>query len=113
MRTDEALNQLPMFRIINEFIRVTTALATSLILFGLPFPQIRQTFRPNASNYMLALPQEHAEFCRTGGLILNQADVAAVSRQVHLDLFYDAQLAIGAMGGVELGRRERTISNAF
>ena len=62
---------------------------------------------------MLALPQEHAEFCRTGGLILNQADVAAVSRQVHLALFYDAQIDIGAMGGVELGRRERTISNAF
>jgi hypothetical protein len=27
----------------------------------------------------------------------NQADVAAVSRQVHLALFYDAQLDIGAM----------------
>ena len=30
-------------------------------------------------------------------LLLDQADVAAVSRQVHLALFYDAQLDIGAM----------------
>jgi hypothetical protein len=54
-----------------------------------------------ASNYMLALPPEHAESCnrwrRAAGLILEQADVAAVSHQVHLALFYDAQLDIGAM----------------
>ena len=66
---------------------------------------------------MLALPHEHAEFCtrwrHAAELILNQADVAAVSRQVHLALFYDAQIDIGAMGGVELGRRERTISNTL
>ena len=31
-------------------------------------------------------------------LILQQADAAAVSRQVHLALFYDAQLDIKAMG---------------
>ena len=30
-------------------------------------------------------------------LILDQADVAAVSQQVHLALFYDAQLDLGAM----------------
>jgi hypothetical protein len=30
-------------------------------------------------------------------LLLDQADVAAVSRQVHLALFYDARLDIGAM----------------
>ncbi len=36
--------------------------------------------------------------------------MAAVSKQVKLALFYDAQLDIGAMAGVELGRRERTIS---
>jgi hypothetical protein len=30
-------------------------------------------------------------------LLLDQADVAAVSRQVHLALFYDAQLDIRAM----------------
>ena len=30
-------------------------------------------------------------------LILDQADVAAVSHQVHLALFYDARLAIKAM----------------
>ena len=54
-----------------------------------------------ASNYMLALPHEHAEFCtrwrHAAELILNQAEIAAVSRQVHLALFYDAQLDIGAM----------------
>jgi hypothetical protein len=32
-------------------------------------------------------------------LLLGQADVAAVSHQVHLALFYDAQLDIKAMGG--------------
>ena len=30
-------------------------------------------------------------------LLLDQADVAAVSHQVHLALFYDAQLDLGAM----------------
>ena len=55
---------------------------------------------------MLALPQDHAEFGarwrRAAELILNQADVAAVSRQVHLALFYDAPLDIGAMGALSL-----------
>ena len=46
---------------------------------------------------------------RTAELILNQADVAAVSRQVHLALFYNAQLDIGAMGALSLAA-ERTIS---
>ncbi len=53
---------------------------------------------PGAAHH---LPQDHAEFCarwqRAAELILNQANVAAVSRQVHLALFYDAQLGIKAM----------------
>jgi hypothetical protein len=51
------------------------------------------------TTYMLAMPQEHAEGCqrwrRAAELLLEQADVAEVSRQVHLALFYDAQLDIG------------------
>jgi hypothetical protein len=50
---------------------------------------------------MLALPQERAEFLRTmasrGRADPRQADVAAVSRQINLALFYDAQLDIGAV----------------
>jgi hypothetical protein len=52
-----------------------------------------------AANYVLALP--HAESCnrwrRAAQLLLDQADVATVSRQVYLALFYDARLDIGAM----------------
>jgi hypothetical protein len=52
-----------------------------------------------AANYVLTLP--HAESCnrwrRAAELLLAQADVAAVSRQVYLALFYDAELDIGAM----------------
>jgi hypothetical protein len=55
----------------------------------------------DAANYILALPHERAEYCarwrRAMQLLLEQADVAAVSRQVPLALFYDAQLDIGAM----------------
>ena len=55
-----------------------------------------------AANYMLALPHEQAEYCarwrRAAQLLLDQADVAAVSQQVHLALFYGAQLDIRAMG---------------
>jgi hypothetical protein len=54
-----------------------------------------------AANYILALPHEQAEFCQrwrhAAQLLLDQADVAAVGRQIHLALFYDAQLDIGAM----------------
>jgi hypothetical protein len=54
-----------------------------------------------AANYILALPQEQAEFCQrwrhAAQLLLDQADVAAVSHQVHLALFYDANLDIKAM----------------
>jgi hypothetical protein len=54
-----------------------------------------------AAAYMLALPGKHAEGCarwrHAAQLLLDQAEVAAVSRQVHLALFYDAQLDIGAM----------------
>ena len=53
------------------------------------------------ANYVLALPPERAEYCNrwchAARLLLDQADVAAVSRQVHLALFYDAQLDIGSM----------------
>jgi hypothetical protein len=52
-----------------------------------------------AANYMLQLP--HAESCnrwrRAFELLLDQADVTAVSWQVYLALFYEAQLDIGAM----------------
>jgi hypothetical protein len=55
-----------------------------------------------AANYVLALPQEQVEQCnrwrRAARLLLDQADVAAVSYQVHLALFYNAKLDIGAMG---------------
>ena len=49
----------------------------------------------DAANYVLALPPERAEYCNrwchAARLLLD------VSRQVHLALFYDAQLDIGAM----------------
>jgi hypothetical protein len=51
------------------------------------------------ANYMLELPR--AESCNrwrhAARLLLAQADVAAISRQFHLALFYDTQLDIGAM----------------
>jgi hypothetical protein len=56
----------------------------------------------DAANYILALPHERAEYCNrwrhAAKLLLDEADVADVSRQVYLALFYDAQLDIGAMG---------------
>ena len=46
-------------------------------------------------------PPDRTEHCNrwrhAARLLLDQADVAAVSRQVHLALFYDAQLDIGSM----------------
>jgi hypothetical protein len=52
-----------------------------------------------AANYVLELP--HAESCnrwrRAAELLLDQADVATVSKQVKLALFYDAQLDLKAM----------------
>jgi hypothetical protein len=49
-----------------------------------------------AVTYMLALPRVRGELCQrwqqATQLILDQADVAAVSHQMHLALFYDAQL---------------------
>jgi hypothetical protein len=49
-----------------------------------------------AVTYMLALPRARGELCQrwqqATKLILDQADVAAVSHQMHLALFYDAQL---------------------
>ena len=54
-----------------------------------------------AANYVLSLPAD-PEHCNrwqhAARLLLAEADVAAVSRQIHLALFYDAQLDIGAMG---------------
>ena len=50
---------------------------------------------------VLSLPHEQTERCqrwrRAAELLLDQADVPDVSRQVHLALFYDARLDIGAM----------------
>jgi hypothetical protein len=47
-----------------------------------------------AANYVLALPPERAEhrnrWRHAAKRLLDQADVADVSRQVHLALFYDA-----------------------
>jgi hypothetical protein len=55
----------------------------------------------DAANYVLALPQEQVEHCNrwrhAAQLLLDQADVAAVSRQVHLALFYEARLDLNAM----------------
>jgi hypothetical protein len=54
-----------------------------------------------AANYILALPPARGKHCNrwrhAARLLLDQADVAAVSRQVHLALFYDCNLNIGAM----------------
>jgi hypothetical protein len=52
-----------------------------------------------AANYVLALPPKRAEHCTRWRHFLDQADVAGMSRQVHLALFYDAQLDIGTMRG--------------
>jgi hypothetical protein len=54
-----------------------------------------------AAAYVLALP--HAESCnrwrRAAQLLLDQADVAAVSKQAKLALVYDPRFDIGAMPG--------------
>ena len=54
-----------------------------------------------AADYVPALP--HAESCnrwrRAAQLLLDQADVAAVSKQAKLALVYDPRLGIGAMPG--------------
>jgi hypothetical protein len=46
-----------------------------------------------AANYILALPHDRAEHCNrwrhAARLLLDQADVADLSRQVHLALFYE------------------------
>jgi len=50
---------------------------------------------------MVAMPPARdgcARWLQAAKLIFEQADVAAVSRQVHLALFYDAKLDIKAMG---------------
>ena len=55
----------------------------------------------DARAYMVAMPPAHdgcARWLHAAEMILGQADVAAVSRQVHLALFYDAKLDIKAMG---------------
>jgi hypothetical protein len=56
---------------------------------------------------VLALPPDRAEHCNrwqhAARLLLDQADVADVSRQVHLALFYDAQLDIRAMDAMTNG----------
>jgi hypothetical protein len=54
-----------------------------------------------AADYMLALDPAHAEGCQhwrhAAQLLLDQADVAIVSHQVHLALFLDRKLDLGAM----------------
>ena len=50
---------------------------------------------PVASDHLPPRPASAGLFFEP--LLLDQADVAAVSRQVHLALFYDARLDIGAM----------------
>jgi hypothetical protein len=75
-------------------------------------PSVQGRGRPahhrEAVTYMLALPRVRGELCQrwqqATKLILDQADVAAVSHQVHLALFYDAQLDIGAIEGMNLPR---------
>ena len=71
---------------------------------SLPAAYLSQNFtqpRGKPSPHMLALPLARGELCQRWRqdtkLILDQADVAAVSHQVHLALFYDAQLDIKAM----------------
>ena len=59
----------------------------------------------DAANYIIALPHERAEHCKrwrhAAELLLDQADVAAVSHQVHLALFYDANLDLATMSARE------------
>jgi hypothetical protein len=52
-----------------------------------------------AADYVLTLDEaEHCNRWRRGAqILLDKADVAAVSRQVHLALSHDARLDIGAM----------------
>ena len=51
-----------------------------------------------AANYVLALPPDRAEHCnRWRHAAPRPGDGADVSRQIHLALFYDAQLDLGAM----------------
>jgi hypothetical protein len=54
-----------------------------------------------AADHILAMPQERVEGCNpwrhAAQLLLDQADVAAVSRQVYLALFLDARLDLKAM----------------
>ena len=64
-----------------------------------------------AANYVLALPPERAEHCNrwrhAAQLLLDQADVAAVSHQVHLALFYDTQLDFGTRPPPQARGRKR------
>jgi hypothetical protein len=54
-----------------------------------------------AADYMLAMPEQHAESCQhwrlAAQLLLERADVAAVSKQVNLALFLDNRLDLKAM----------------
>jgi hypothetical protein len=51
--------------------------------------------------FMFGLPDGHVDGCNrwrpAAALLLEQADVAAVSRQAHLALFYEARLDLKAM----------------
>lgn len=54
----------------------------------------------DAANYVLSLPDKHVElnnaWQRAATLILEQADTATVSRQLHLALFLEVELALKA-----------------
>jgi hypothetical protein len=59
-----------------------------------------QTRPLEARTYMLALSKDRelrTQWQRAAELLLDEADVAAFSKQVKLALFYDAKLDVGAM----------------
>ena len=64
-----------------------------------PYPNMRHVDASRVPR-LLALPPARGELCQrwrqATKLILDQADVAAISHQVHLALFYDAQLDLKA-----------------
>jgi hypothetical protein len=110
---------MPQIEAIQERARWIRLLATPAQLCAMSLPAaylsriLLSPFRPRTgacstpsatpSPYMLALPPARGERCQrwrqATELILAQADVAAVSHQIHLALalFYDAQLDIAAM----------------
>ena len=67
-----------------------------------PLPKDGGTLRTvaEARTYMIGLPKQRelqTRWQRVAGLILEEADVAAVSRQLELALFMDAKLDVAKM----------------